>query len=356
MAESRIRVLIVDDSVVARMMLQQVIREDPLLEIAGAAASGQAALDQLDSLRPDIVILDVEMPGLNGVETVAALRARGSRLPVIMFSSHTENGAAVTIEALLRGASDFVLKPSNTGSVDAAMTVVREQLIPKIKSLAGGHRRPLPAMTDAADLSSSKLTAVKRSVIELVCIAASTGGPEALETLLTAMPASFPVPIVIVQHMPPFFTKQFALRLANKCNIRVREAVSEEPLEPGTALIAPGDFHLQVRRRGARCYAVTSVGPPENSCRPAADVLFRSVAEEYGSQAFGVVMTGMGQDGLKGCEALKSVGARILIQDEATSVIWGMAGSVSRAGLATMELPLDRIASDIIRRVQEGRQ
>ena len=356
MSENRIRVLIVDDSVVARLMLQQVIREDPLLEIAGAEASGQAALDQLDALRPDVVILDVEMPGMNGVETVAAIRTRDSRLPVIMFSSHTENGAAVTIEALSRGASDFVMKPANTSSVDEAMSIIREQLLTKIKALVKVRHRPQLEPTDAADQSSMSWKKLgERPVIELVCIAASTGGPEALETVLTALPASFPVPIAIVQHMPPFFTKQFARRLGEKCAIRVREAESGEPLEPGTALIAPGDFHLQVRRRGSRCYALTSVGPPENSCRPAADVLFRSAAEEYGSQVFGVVMTGMGQDSLKGCEALKAAGARILIQDEATSVIWGMAGCVSRAGLATKELPLERIASDILRRVLEGR-
>ena len=179
--------------------------------------------------------------------------------------------------------------------------------------------------------------------------------PEALEIVLTALPANFPVPIAIVQHMPPFFTKQLSRRLGEKCAIRVREAQSGETLEPGTALIAPGDFHLQVRRRDTRCYAITSAGPPENSCRPAADVLFRSAAEEFGNQALAVVMTGMGQDGLKGCEALHKAGGRVVIQDEATSIIWGMAGSVSRAGFASKELPIDKIAADLLRRAHEGR-
>lgn len=357
MAEDyRIRVLIVDDSVVVRLLLQQLIHEDPLLMVAGAESSGQSALNKLDALRPDVVILDVEMPGLNGVETVAAIRARAPRLPVIMFSSYTEDGAAVTIEALSRGASDFVMKPSQTASADAAATLVREQLLSKIKALASTRHRPLAETPREADDSAlSWITPPKRSVIEIVCLAASTGGPEALETVLTALPANFPVPIAIVQHMPPFFTKQLARRLSEKCSIRVREAQSGESLEPGTVLIAPGDFHLQVRRRDARCYAITSAGPPENSCRPAADVLFRSAAEEFGNQALAVVLTGMGQDGLKGCESLRNAGGRVVIQDEATSVIWGMAGSVSRAGLASKELPIDRIANDLLRRVQEGR-
>lgn len=359
--DKRIRVLIVDDSVVVRLMLQQLIREDPLLAFAGAESSGQAALDKLDALRPDIVILDVEMPGMNGVETVAAIRARAPRLPVIMFSSHTEHGASVTIEALSRGAADFVTKPSQTASAEAAMMVVREQLLPKIKVLGKVRRRPLPEASRPPAVVSAAVAKVpavvaptitfKRSVIELVCIATSTGGPEALETVLTGLPANFPVPIAVVQHMPPFFTKQLAKRLSDKCAIRVHEAESGQPLEPGTALIAPGDFHLEVRRRSSRCYAVTTTDPPENSCRPAADVLFRSAAAEFGHQMFAVVLTGMGQDGLKGCEAVRNSGGSVVVQDEATSVIWGMPGSVSRAGLASMELPINKIAAEIIRRV-----
>lgn len=356
--DNRIRVLIVDDSVVVRLMLQQLIHEDPLLMVAGAEASGQAALNKLDVLNPDVVILDVEMPGMSGVETVAAIRARAPRLPVIMFSSYTEDGAAVTIEALSNGASDFVTKPAQTSSADAAMALVREQLLTKIKALGKLRRRlPVtePTTETSADSSGSWKPISKRPIIEVVCLAASTGGPEALELVLTGLPASFPVPIAIVQHMPPFFTKQLAKRLSEKCAIRVREAQSSESLEPGTALIAPGDFHLQVRRRDSRCYAILNSGPPENSCRPAADVLFRSAAEEFGNQALVVVMTGMGQDGMRGSEAVKNAGGRVVIQDEASSVIWGMAGSVSRAGLASKVVPLKNIAIDIMLRVQEGR-
>lgn len=359
MTDRRIRVMIVDDSVVARMMLLQVIREDPLLEIAAAESSGQAALDNLEAARPDIVILDVEMPGLNGVETVAAIRSRTARLPVIMFSSLTADGAAVTIEALSRGASDFVTKPAHTVSADQAMTVIREQLLPKIKALCRTRQLPVTAAATAPipvfDAPSERISLAPRPVVELVCIASSTGGPEALETVLTGLPPGFPVPIAIVQHMPPYFTAQLAKLLSDKCAIRVREAQSGEALEPGTALIAPGDFHLQVRRRNSRGYVLTNSQPQENSCRPAADVLFRSAAEDFGDQVFAVVLTGMGLDGLKGSEAIQAAGGRILVQDEATSVIWGMPGAVAKAGLASKELPLDRIAAELIRRVREGR-
>ena len=367
MTNHRIRVLIVDDSVVARMMLQQVIREDPQLELVGAESNGQSALDNLDVHRPDVMILDVEMPGLSGIETVAAVRTRNARLPVIMFSSLTATGASVTIEALARGASDFVTKPSQTTSPMAGLAVIREQLIPKIKSLGQASSRPPvrplpvsgnPAPVQAAPVQASPVQASPsgQPLIELVCIATSTGGPVALEAVLSALPVGFPVPIVIVQHMPAFFTSQLAMRLSEKCAIRVREARSGEPLEPGTALIAPGDYHLQVRRRGTKCYTLTNSLPQENSCRPAADVLFRSAAEEYGNQVFAVVMTGMGLDGLKGCEAIQSAGGRIVVQDEATSVIWGMPGAVATAGLASKVLPLDRIAAEIIRTVREGRR
>lgn len=357
MEDNRIRVLIVDDSVVARLLLQELIREEPTLVVVGAESSAQAALDKFNLSRPDVVILDVEMPGMSGVEMVSAIRARDLRLPIIMFSAYTADGAAVTIEALSRGASDFVTKPSQTASVDLAMNLVREQLLSKIKALANVRHRTLSAPKNAEDPSSGSISvnSIKRSVIELVCFAASTGGPEVLETVLSALPVNFPVPIAIVQHMPPFFTKQLANRLAEKCAIRVREAQSGETLEPGTALIAPGDFHLLVRRRDARCFAITNSDPSENSCRPSADVLFRSAAEAFGNQTLAVVFTGMGQDGLKGCEAVKNAGGRIVIQDEATSVIWGMAGAVSRAGFASRTLPIEKIAADIVRRVQEGR-
>lgn len=356
MTDHRIRILIVDDSVVSRKMLQEVISKDPQLELVGSETSGQSALDHLDVHCPDVLILEVEMPGMNGIEILTAVRARNARLPVIMFSSITSDGAAVTLEALSRGASDFVTKPSRTASALAGMAVIREQLLPKIKALGSACHHVPVVPSPVRNEAPVKAIPSGPPVIELVCIATSTGGPVALEVVLTSLPENFPVPIVIVQHMPAFFTAQLAKRLAEKCAIRVREAQSGEPLEPGTALIAPGDFHLQVRRRGSKCYTLTSSVPQENSCRPAADVLFRSAAKEYGNQVFAVVMTGMGLDGMKGSEAIKAAGGRIVVQDEATSVVWGMPGAVARAGLASKELPLDRIAAEMIRAVWEGRR
>lgn len=356
MTDHRIRVLIVDDSVVARKMLQQVINEDPQLELVGSESSGQSALDLLVVHCPDVLVLDVEMPGLNGLETLTALRTCNTRLPVIMFSSSTSDGAAVALEALSLGASDFVTKPSRTANALASMAVIREQLLPKIKTLGSARHHVSVVPSLIPNEAPVKASSFGQRVIELVCIATSTGGPVALEVVLTSLPDNFPVPIVIVQHMPAFFTAQLAKRLSEKCAIRVREAQSGEPLEPGTALIAPGDFHLQVRRRGSKCYTLTSSEPQENSCRPAADVLFRSAAEEYGNQVFAVVMTGMGLDGMKGSEAIKAAGGQIVVQDEATSVVWGMPGAVARAGLASKELPLDRIAAEMINAVREGRR
>ena len=355
-APDRIRVLIVDDSALVRLLLSQIIAQDPELELAGAEMSGQAALDKLATLRPDVVVLDVEMPGLSGVETVAAMRGRYPRLPVIMFSAHTAEGAAVTIEALSRGAADYVTKPAQMADAATALATVRAQLLPKIKGLGQMRRKPIPPASDASPANDSAGGgSLVRPVVELVCMASSTGGPNALEVVLAALPASFPVPIVLVQHMPPLFTRQLADRLATKCAIRVREAEAGEMLTPGTVLIAPGDYHLVVRRRSRDPFVITSQAPPENSCRPAADVLFRSAAEIFGAQALGVVLTGMGQDGLVGCQAIRAAGGRVVVQDEETSVVWGMPGAVFRAGLASKALPIDKIAAEIVRRVLAGR-
>ena len=363
MPAEKIRVLIVDDSVVVRLMLSDLIRRDAALECVGAAVNGRAALDCLDTLRPDVVIMDVEMPVMGGVEAVAAIRVRNPRLPVIMFSTHTEEGAMVTIEALARGAADYVTKPTNAANSEAAIQSIREQLLPKIKALGRpSHKLPPPTLPSPAPSLPASLApppplpfSVSRSKIDLVCIAASTGGPNALETLLMPFPANFPVPIVIVQHMPPAFTRHLAQRLASRCAIRVREAESGEALEPGVALIAPGGFHLVVKKRGTGGFVSTNQDAEENSCRPSADVLFRSVSAMFGQHTLAVVLTGMGQDGLHGCAAIRAAGGKVLVQDEATSVVWGMPGSVARAGLADMILPIEHLAADVMRAVQGGR-
>ncbi len=355
------RILVVDDAVVVRKIVTDVLSEDPDIEVVGTAANGRIALGKIESLKPDLVTLDVEMPEMDGLQTLRALRKIHPNLPVIMFSTRTERGAAITIDALMFGANDYVTKPANVGSVTAAMAQVREQLIPKVKALCG--RAPIERSSAAR--SSAERIPTARSVvtasgrpsspahrIDVVAIGVSTGGPKALTELFMALPAHLPVPIVVVQHLPANFSRLLAERLDSLVAIEVAEAHSSVAMKAGTALIAPGDHHLVVRRHGADVRVVTHQGPPENSCRPSVDTLFRSVAGVYGPNALGVILTGMGQDGLKGCEHISAAGGRIIVQDKSSSVVWGMPGVVARAGLADKVLPLCDIASEITHRAQ----
>jgi two-component system chemotaxis response regulator CheB len=350
---SPIRVLVVDDSVVIRRLLRDVLSADPLIEVVGTASNGHIALAKVTQLSPDLVVLDVEMPELDGLATLRALRASHPQLPVIMFSSATARGAAVTIEALLLGANDYVTKPSNVGSLGMAIDRVREELVPKVKALCGAPSGLPPSPVPSRPGSAAARPALPPSRIDVVAIGVSTGGPTALAQVLSSLPGDLPVPAVIVQHMPPVFTRYLAERLDAQCALRVSEAGGGEALEPGHVWIAPGDSHLVVHRLDGRVGLRTHQGPPENSCRPAVDVLFRSVAETFGPHAIGVVLTGMGYDGRRGCESIRAAGGQVLAQDEASSVVWGMPGAVVAAGLADVVVPLDRIASEVTRRVGE---
>jgi two-component system, chemotaxis family, protein-glutamate methylesterase/glutaminase len=358
----KIRVLIVDDSVVIRRVLADELGKDPALEIAGTAANGLIALARLTQVNPDIVILDVEMPEMDGLTALKQIRKTHPRLPVIMFSSLTARGAEATLDALAFGASDYFTKPANAGGLDASLEVVREQLIPKIKALCTRDGRGTPekapptSTISPTSVSSPAKPAVSRPAsgpVEVLAIGTSTGGPNALAELFRKLPADFPVPIVIVQHMPPMFTRLLAERLSANCPIAVQEAVPGAPLEPGKAWIAPGNYHMTLMREGRQVRTLLNQDPPENSCRPAVDVLFRSLAKVYGPNSLSVILTGMGQDGLRGCEFVREAGGQILAQDEASSVVWGMPGYVARAGLADRVLPLSLIADEILRRVKK---
>ena len=348
---SRIRVLVVDDAVIVRKLVTDVINADPALEVVGIAANGKIALQRIELLRPDLVTLDIEMPEMDGLETVVEIRKRWPTLPVIMFSTLTAHGAAATMDALDRGASDYVTKPSNVGSMAAAQLQVRDQLVPKIKALAG--RRTLfapppaiPILRPPAPPVPSALPA-SRAAVQIVVVGASTGGPNALAALIPALPANFPVPIVIVQHMPPIFTKLLADRLMAASKLRVLEATDGAVAEPGTVWIAPGDYHVEFARAGGVTRLVLTQAAPEHSCRPAVDVLFRSAAAHFGAHVLGAVLTGMGQDGTIGAELIRRSGGQILVQDEASSVVWGMPGSIARAGLANVVLPLSAMADTL---------
>lgn len=344
------RVLLVDDAVVVRRVLSNAIGEDPALEVVATAVNGRIGLAKFTATRPDIVLLDIEMPEMDGLETVRELRKLDPHVPIIMFSSLTEHGAAVTLEALALGATDYATKPSNIDGAATLETVTRE-LIPKIRALCHlpvvvGNAAPvaIPPFPKRMRNPSRLLSPAK-----IVVIGVSTGGPDALAHVLPSLPADFPVPVLIAQHMPAIFTSMLATRLSSKCALSVRECVSGEPVTPGCAIIAPGDFHMVVQRENGSIVLRTHQGPRENFCRPSVDVLFRSVASLYEDRTLAVVLTGMGQDGLKGSEILRTAGARICVQDEATSVVWGMPGFVAKAGLADKILPLDTIAAEIIR-------
>jgi two-component system, chemotaxis family, protein-glutamate methylesterase/glutaminase len=353
-----IRVLVVDDSVVIRKLLTTTLNEDKEVEVVATASHGRIALAKIPQVNPDIVILDVEMPEMDGLETLLHLRKDWPRLPVIMFSTKTDRGAAATIEALSRGASDYVAKPSNVGSLVLAMARVREEMLPKIKALCPRGQRITPvvrlAPTPAAPAKGATIarTPVQALPIALVAIGASTGGPNALNIVLPRLAANFPVPIVIVQHMLATFTQHFAARLATQCQLQVVEAKEGDLLRPGCVYIARGDYHLLVARRGREGFAVLNQATPENFCRPAVDVLFDSAARAYGASVLGVVLTGMGQDGLRGSKAIRQAGGDVIVQDEETSVVWGMPGFVAAAGLATQVLPIDRVATEIERLVE----
>jgi len=350
----KIRVLVVDDSVVTRRLLSDVIAGDPDLEVVGAAATGRIALAKIPRDCPDLVILDIEMPEMNGLETLTEIRKIYPRLPVIIFSALTARGATVTLDALALGANDYVTKPQ-AGSIDEAVRRVRADLIPKIKVFCRGVLAPDKAPDRPELARASTRGSLVRPPLGIVAIGVSTGGPAALGNVLPLLPADFPVPIVIVQHMPPIFTRMLAERLAAKCAIRVREAEAGDRLVPGYAWIAPGDRHMVLARDRDAVQVILNQDPPENSCRPAADVLFRSVVQHFGARTLAVVLTGMGHDGLRGCERVREAGGQIIVQDEGTSVVWSMPGHVANAGLADEVLPVEDVAAAVLRRVQANR-
>jgi two-component system chemotaxis response regulator CheB len=365
---AKIRVLIVDDSIVFRRLVTEGLSVDPMIEVVGTAANGKIALAKLSQLSPDLVVLDVAMPEMDGLTALREIRKTHSKLPVIMFSSLTERGAAETLDALALGATDYFAKPACVGGLDASLQVIRDQMIPEIKSLCGADlsaaisARPqflngsvVTEPTPVARRGLSGLRQLRPSLVEVIAIAASTGGPNALAEVFAGLPTDLPVPIVIVQHMPPTFTRLLAERMSAQFLIPVEEGRGGELLLPGRVWIAPGDYHMIVGRDDARVRLQVHQDPPENSCRPAADVLFRSVVRVFGPNVLAVVLTGMGQDGLRGCEAVKEGGGQVIVQDEESSVVWGMPGVVSRAGLADKVVPLPQIAAEIVRRVRTGR-
>lgn len=380
--------MLCDDSSVMRRLLKGALTATAEFEVVHEAENGKEAVDNVDRVRPDIVVLDVEMPVMDGIDAARALRRRCRTLPIIMFSSLTSQGASATMEALAAGANDFAIKPAGTNSFQDAQAKVQGELVSKIRNLVGTpedvqqkleapksetvsrnvkppaattpRQREVPVQSarKPAPLSVSQASPAKSGggKVSVIAIGVSTGGPEALSRLIKKLPKPFPVPILITQHMPPVFTGLLAERLALQSGHRVREASAGDTVVAGEILIAPGDFHLTVMRDKTKVVTVLDQSPPENSCRPSVDPLFRSVSKVYGRETLAVVLTGMGCDGGEGSRVVKQMGGRVFAQDEASSVVWGMPGYVANNGLADRVLPIEQIATELVRAVEPKSQ
>lgn len=374
--ERPVRVLAADDSAVMRGILRElfVMRDDrplgelPRMELCGLARDGVECLEAVKLLRPDVLVLDLEMPRMNGLEVLDRLRQESPDLPVIMCSAYTEHGARSTLEALACGASDYVMKPCEQRDFTAALVSLSQQLLPRIAALA---RETSRRGEDAGGVGQARGEPRSReayvhsqSLVEVVVIGLSTGGPSALEQLLPKLQADFPVPVLIVQHMPKVFTAALAERLDKCCSLHVEQAYDNAPLRAGTVWLAPGGSHMEVAvravmagegERGATGRVRLHQQELLNHCRPSVDYLFLSAARMYGAGTLALVMTGMGADGLNGARAVHERGGVVLAQDEATSAVWGMPGRVTEAGITTATLPLSAIAGVLRQRVNAGR-
>ncbi len=369
------RVLIADDSILFRRVMAEVLASLPGVEVVGQASNGRIALQKVCELRPDLLTLDVEMPEMDGLETLNALKASGDMPAVIMVSALTRRGGRLTVQALQRGAFDFVTKPDTTNA-QKSREALHAELAPRIKALAlrlsvrGILRTPSPVPdarkvpapkpptphVSVADISRRMARVAGSTRPELVLIGVSTGGPNALAALLPALPGRLGVPILIVQHMPPLFTQTLAENLNSKCALNVREAVHEETVEADTVYIAPGGRQMRLvsGSEGRKVIQITD-DPPENNCRPAVDYLFRSVANNFPGQAMGVILTGMGSDGTVGLRLLKRHGCFVIAQDEPSCVVYGMPKAAVDAGVVDAVLPLEAIAGRVVSAVREGR-
>lgn len=368
MTQTRLTVLIVDDSPVFRKVLTTVLEEDPRFQIVNKARNGHEALDMVRKLRPDVVILDVEMPVLDGLSTLKALRTSFGDIDVIMFSSLTSAGAEVTFQALDGGAFDFVPKPE-TRSIEDGLASIRKELTPKLtflhtrktlREVSSGMRfqhRPKPSPNRGLarrNAAAAPLPAPRAEVRRVVALGISTGGPRALAQMVPALPANFPVGLLIVQHMPPVFTGALAKRLNESAALEVQEAVDGQEIKQGMVLLAPGGRHMTVQPDGRAASLVRirlTDTPPVHNCRPSVDVLFDSVNGVYGAEAVGVIMTGMGSDGVEALRRMKQRGAYIIAQNEATCTVYGMPRKPVEEGLADDVVPLDQVASAITRAV-----
>jgi two-component system chemotaxis response regulator CheB len=343
-----LRVLIVDDSRIFRSVLEEALSGRDDVNVVGSVWSGEKAIEFARTSLPDVVTLDIEMPGLGGMETLKALRVMGAThqraMGVLLVSSHTKRGATVTVEGLQEGAFDFVTKPDSADFQENVL-LLRRQLIEKIDAYRSRRPFQFPGQASGTRILSRHRRSTR---FRAVVIGASTGGPQALARLLPVLTPVCPVPMFLVQHLPPDFMSYFAASLSRRCGVRIVEARDGASVEPGVLYLAPGDRHLVINKRDGKIVTGLSDSPPENGCRPAVDVLFRSASAAYGGQVLAVVLSGMGCDGAKGSSVLKRAGAHVIVQDEPSSVVWGMPSSVVAAGAADEIQPIDEIASTLL--------
>jgi two-component system, chemotaxis family, protein-glutamate methylesterase/glutaminase len=343
----RIRVLVVDDSAVMRKLLSALLSRDPEVEVVATALDGTVALRKVAQLRPDVVTLDLEMPGMDGIDVLREIMRR-SPVPVVVVSAHTQRGAAASVTAMALGAVDVVAKPRL--SPGAGLEAMAAELLAKLKAVAGRKWRRPPAMASPRRSPGGPGSGLARQV---VAIGVSTGGPAALSYLLPRLPADLKAAVVVVQHMPEGgFTEMLARRLSQGCGLDVREARDGDALRDGQVLVAPGGRHLRVRRRPQGALALVGGGEPVSGHRPSADVLFRSVAEEFGPRAMGVLLTGMGEDGAEGLQEIRGASGRTLAQDEESSVVFGMPRAAIARGAVEQVLPLEKIPDAIVSAVE----
>ncbi|KZE36292.1 chemotaxis-specific protein-glutamate methyltransferase CheB [Chelatococcus daeguensis] len=336
--------MVVDDSAVARALALRWLSEEPGIDVVAEAETGRVALALVARADPDVIVLDLDMPDMDGLTALPELLAARPGVAVLVVSTLTRRNAEISLHCLARGAADYVPKPSSRGDAEA-LVAFRNELVEKIRAIVGRGANP-DAAAGPPRLAASRSVATRPACL---VVGASTGGPRAMMRLIGQLPASVlaRLPVVVVQHMPPIFTAVFAEHLAAIAGCEVREARDGEAVRPGVIHVAPGGLHTGLVRRGADVLLHVHDGPPTNVCRPSVNVLFEAAAAVYGGAALAIVLTGMGRDGLVGARSLAAAGAPIVVQDEVTSIVWGMPGAIAREGLAHAILPLDRIAPAI---------
>jgi two-component system, chemotaxis family, protein-glutamate methylesterase/glutaminase len=349
---SPIRVLVVDDSALMRKLIPQILAGDSSIQVVGTAMDGNFGLKKIQELQPQVVTLDLEMPGMSGLDMLKEIM-RSQRIPVIVVSSHSTQGASVTLKALSMGAFDFVAKPSD---VSARMPEIADELISKIKAAAQSRSLKIAAPVWPGTTPPQKSASSGGNPTRVVAIGISTGGPQALQYVLPQLPKDFPGTILIVQHMPVGFTEMFSRRLDEICAIRVKEAQSGDLLLPGRALVCPGSRHLKVKRLPLGDVAVLSDEPRVNGHRPSVDVLFKSVAEEFGNKAVAVLMTGMGEDGAQGIGLVKQGGGMTIAQHEDSCVVYGMPKAAIERGYALRVVGLEAMANTLLAQCMQDRK